>query len=117
MTHAHLLYWELYGPHTEVVLNGDLNDEGYCLTLQRDGEPVCCLPLIDRHALLRLSSELRSHFQHAGYRTQPLPDRTPVLVGGPCWGPAAPIHASLVSVLHEALLNERAGVDRGHDAA
>jgi hypothetical protein len=117
MFQAHLLYWELYGPHTEVVLRADLSDDGYSVTLRRDGELVYAVTLNDRHVLLRMSSVLRSHFQDAGYRPQRFPHRAPVLIAGPCWGPAAPLQASVFSELHDTVLNEPVAVERQPDAA
>ncbi len=102
-TQSPVLYWEMYGPHTAVVLNADVNDEGYRLMLRHDGALVLSQLLTAGDALFRVSSDLRTHLQQAGFRTQPLPDRAPVLSGGPCWGPATPIHSSLVNVLNQSV--------------
>ena len=97
---SNVFHWEMYGPHTAVTLSAQVNDQGYRMMIRHDGALVFSQMLMDCEALFRISSELRAHLQQAGYRTVPLPERAPVLGGGPCWGPATPIHSSLVSVLH-----------------
>ena len=94
---SHVLDWQMYGPHTALAFSASLDANGYRVTLTREETVLFSGALDDSATLFRVSADIRERLQQLGYRPHSLPQTAPVLAGGPCWGPAAPIHSSLVS--------------------
>lgn len=92
------MQWEMYGAGTELTFRGFRSDGGYELAIVRDDTTVFSTRVADVSDLLRQSSQLRDHLHTVGYSTQP---RASAMVGGICWGPAAPLGTSLIDALKE----------------
>jgi hypothetical protein len=96
---SHALHWEMYGPGTALAFCADADTHGYRVVLERDRSPVLTVRVADAPALFRVSAGLRAQLEHLGYGVKPRPGRASDLDGGPCWGPAAPLHSSLIESL------------------
>jgi hypothetical protein len=93
------MQWQMYAPGSVMAFSAVANAEGIRVVLERDFAPVISGDAADTTALLRVSKDLRAQLFQRGYTATPLAERTAVLEGGPCWGPAAPLHCSLIESL------------------
>ena len=93
------LQWEMYGRGTAVEFQAFRAPGGFKLLVRRDHDVLLTTEAPDAQVVLRKSSELRGRLQELGFLTKPTATRTSHLGGGVCWGPAAPLHSSIVDVL------------------
>jgi hypothetical protein len=89
------LSWSLNRPGSEVVFKAKVALGGYSITVSRDGVELVNEQTCDAASLMRRSSELREGFQRLGY-TALAQEEDAALVAGPCWGPGAPLPASVI---------------------
>jgi hypothetical protein len=94
-----MMHWEMYGPGTAIAFSAVADGRGIRVTLQRDETPILSGAAADTTMLLRVSQQLRAQLTGLGYASKPPADRVSALEGGPCWGPAAPLHSSLIESL------------------
>lgn len=104
MDNIQVLQWDMYGPGTTVAFRSRRDDRRFGLQVKRGDELLVSDVAEDGPALLRKSSELRRHLERLGFAPIPADDRSSHLSGGVCWGPASPLHSSLL----DALRNEAA---------
>ena len=97
-----MMHWEMYAPGTAIVFSAVADDSGIRVMLKRDERPILTGAAADTTSLFRVSQELRAQLQGLGYLSKPPADRISALEGGPCWGPAAPLQASLIETLLQA---------------
>lgn len=102
---AHALSWEMYGVETIVSFSATATDDGFHVTLERDNAPLITGKASDSAMLLRVSKDLRQRLNHLGYVSQPEVSERRTRPGGLCWGPAAPLDASLITTL--CTMNDR----------
>ena len=97
-----MMQWEMYAPGTAIAFSAVDDGSGIRVMLQRDHTPILSGAAADTTTLLRVSQELRAQLMGLGYVSKPPADRSSVLEGGPCWGPAAPLQSSLIDTLLQA---------------
>jgi hypothetical protein len=94
-----IMRWEMYAPGTAIAFTALAEPTGIRVVLKRDGMPILSSPAFDMPMMFRLSQDLRAQLTALGFAAKPLADCLSVLEGGPCWGPAAPLQASLFTSL------------------
>jgi hypothetical protein len=94
-----MMQWEMYAPGTAIAFSAVADGSGIRVMLQRDEMEILSGAAADTTMLLRVSQELRAQLMGLGYVSKPLAERASALEGGPCWGPAAPLHSSLIDTL------------------
>lgn len=93
------MHWQMYHRGSVVEFRAVREPFGCELQIVRDEQVLATDIAPDTATLLRKSSELRERLQQLGFAVKPDPLRASQLVGGPCWGPAAPLQSSLVEAL------------------
>lgn len=99
MQSEHVLQWEMHASGTHISFIAQRSEQGYGLLVKRDDAVVMSDIASDGTVLLRKSQELRARLHEIGYAPKPPAARTSQLVGGICWGPAAPLNLSIVAAL------------------
>jgi hypothetical protein len=93
-----VMQWEMYGPGSIIQFCGVRSEDGYGVRISRDDTAVFAADAASGASVMTYSTQLREHLQGRGFSPKPLAARSPQMAGGPCWGPAAPLDASLLSV-------------------
>jgi hypothetical protein len=92
----------MHGGDTFVSFRARRSEQGYAVVVMRDDDTLLlCDAAADGAGLFRKSQELRAAFRDMGYTPKPGAPRTSHLLGGLCWGPAAPVTSRLVSAAKE----------------
>jgi hypothetical protein len=99
MHSEHVLQWEMHAGGTYISFIAERSEQGYGLTVKRDDAVVMSDVARDGTVLFRKSQELRAALHEIGYTAKPPAVRTSQLLGGICWGPAAPLNLSIVNAL------------------
>jgi hypothetical protein len=99
MQTEHALQWEMHGDGTYVSFIAQRSEEGYGLVVKRDDTVVISDVATNATALFRKSQGVRAALQAIGYAPKPAASRTSQLLGGICWGPAAPLNLSIIDAL------------------
>lgn len=94
-----IMHWEMYAPGTAIAFSAVAEPGGIRVMLERDERPLLNSPAFDMPMMFRLSQDLRAQLTVLGFVAKPLATCVSVLEGGPCWGPAAPLQASLFASL------------------
>ena len=90
--------WEMYGPGSTIQFTGVREADGFGVTITRDDSTLIATAASDVAALLSYSALVREQLQQQGYAFRPLAARATQFLSGPCWGPGAPLDASLLSL-------------------
>lgn len=93
-----VMQWEMYGPGSTIQFCGVRDAEGYGVRITRDETMLLAAGKASASTLLSYSTRLREHLQRHGYAVKPLAARDTQYPAGPCWGPATPLDASLLSL-------------------
>ena len=99
MNQTPVLMSAMHGVESEVTFAADRDGDVYALSLTKDGTLVVADTSVDGATMLHRSTDRRHQLQQMGYAAKPLPQRTPHLVSGPCWGPGRPLETELLGPL------------------
>ena len=102
MDSACVLEWQMHGGDTFVSFRARRSEQGYAVVVTRDDDTLLlCDAAADGAALLQKSQDLRTAFREMGYMPRPGAPRASHLLGGLCWGPAAPVTPRVLWALKE----------------
>jgi hypothetical protein len=102
MDSACVLEWQMHGGDTFVSFRARRSEQGYAVVVTRDDDTLLlCDAAADGAALFQKSQDLRAAFREMGYMPKPGAPRASHLLGGLCWGPAAPVASRLLSAARD----------------
>ena len=95
-----VLHWAMHGGGTFISFAARRVEHGYGMVLTGDDDALLISDTAaDGASLLEKSQNLRAALREIGYSPTPTASRTSHLPGGVCWGPAAPLKASVLQAL------------------